>query len=200
MTRLPASEYTARPWRIHALAGDFRLEDLWALPVTGDRGDFARLITQLASADPAQGSSPVVRLLWAARWKLGALFGWDSPVAGPGSRVASLRDQLPSDLRAAPGPDFAALPFRSLYLLGDEFAAEIANRTVHAVMHVGWVPDGTGGYRGQLAVLVRPNGLLGAAYLAGIRPFRHLIVYPQLMRDIARHWRHGTVPPPAPAG
>lgn len=28
-------------------------------------------------------------------------------------------------------------------------------------MHVGWVPDGSGGYRGQMAVLVEPNGLLG---------------------------------------
>ena len=30
-------------------------------------------------------------------------------------------------------------------------------------MHIGWVPDGAGGYRGQMAVLVKPNGLLGAA-------------------------------------
>jgi hypothetical protein len=30
--------------------------------------------------------------------------------------VASLRERLPADLRAAPGPEFAALPFRSLYL------------------------------------------------------------------------------------
>ncbi|MEJ7569133.1 MAG: hypothetical protein WKF41_12805 [Gaiellaceae bacterium] len=36
------------------------------------------------------------------------------------------------DLRDAPsGPDFDALPFTSLYLLDDEWAAEIANRTMH---------------------------------------------------------------------
>jgi hypothetical protein len=28
-------------------------------------------------------------------------------------------------------------------------------------MHVGWVLDETGGYHGQMAVLVTPNGLLG---------------------------------------
>ena len=199
MTQLPRSEHTGRPWRIHALTGDFRLEDVWALPAGGGRDDFRRLIAQLAAGDPATGSSPVVRLLWAARWKLGGLLGWDGPRAGLGSRVRTLRDRLPADLRAAPGPDFAALPFRSLYLAEDEFAAEIANQTVHAVMHVGWVPDGTGGYRGQLAVLVKPNGLLGAAYLAGIRPFRYLIVYPQLMRDIARRWGGGPGHPVAPA-
>jgi len=40
-------------------------------------------------------------------------------------------------------------------------------------MHVGWVPEGTDGYRGQMAVLVRPNGVLGAAYLVAIAAFRH---------------------------
>jgi hypothetical protein len=65
----------------------------------------------------------------------------------------------------------------------------MANRTVHGVMHVGWVPDGTGGYRGQMAVLVKPNGLLGTSYMAAIRPFRHLIVYPLLTRETERAWR-----------
>ena len=40
------------------------------------------------------------------------------------------------------------------------------------------------------AVLVKPNGLLGAAYMAAIRPFRHLIVYPALLRQIERLTRH----------
>ena len=66
---------------------------------------------------------------------------------------------------------------------------ETANRTVHGVLHLGWVPDETGGYRGQMAVLVKPNGLLGNAYMAAIRPFRHLIVYPTMMREFEREWR-----------
>ena len=41
------------------------------------------------------------------------------------------------------GPDHESLPFKSLYLLDDEWAAEIANRTMHGVMHLGWVPDGS---------------------------------------------------------
>lgn len=55
-------------------------------------------------------------------------------------------------------------------------------------MHISWVPDESGGYRGQMAVLVKPNGPLGAAYMAAIKPFRHLIVYPALMRIIERDW------------
>ena len=144
----------------------------------------------MASSDTSHGSSRAVGTLWAIRWKAGELLGWDDPDTGIGSRVPTLRDRLPADLREAPcGPAFDALPFTSLYLLDDEWAAEIANRTMHGVLHVGWVPDGTGGYRGEMAVLVKPNGLLGAGYMAAIAPFRHLIVYPAMLRQIERAWR-----------
>jgi hypothetical protein len=73
-------------------------------------------------------------------------------------------------------------------LLDDEWALEIANRTVHGVLHLGWVPDDAGGYRGQMAVLVKPNGVLGTIYMAAITPFRHLIVYPSMLREIGRAW------------
>ena len=112
--------------------------------------------------------------------------------------MPTLRDRLPADLREAdPGPDFDDVPFSPLYLIDDEWAAEIANKTVHGVMHVGWVPDGAGGYRGQMAVLVKPNGLFGTAYMRAIKPFRHLIVYPAMLRRIEREWRERIVDPNA---
>lgn len=187
---LPSSPHTSRPWRIHELTADFRLEDVWELPTPGGPDDFPRLVDGLAAGDPSHGSSWLARALWSIRWKVGELLGWDDPHDGLGSRVATLRDRLPSDLRDAPsGPEFAALPFTPLYLLDDEWAAEIANRTMHGVMHLGWVADGGGGYRGQMAVLVKPNGLFGRAYMAAIRPFRHLIVYPPAMKQIEQAWR-----------
>jgi hypothetical protein len=187
--KLPNTEHTSRPWRIHELTRDFRLEDVWDLPGRGGPDDFPRLVQLIASQDPSRSSSLPVRTLFAIRWKLGELLGWDGADAGLGSRAPTLRDRLPADLRDAPsGPDFDALPFTSLYLLDDEFAAEIANRTMHGVMHIGRVPDGTGGYRAQMAVLVKPNGLLGDAYMAAIRPFRHLIVYPAMLRQGEREW------------
>jgi Protein of unknown function (DUF2867) len=194
--RLPNTAHISRSWRIHELTRDFRLEDVWALPTPGGSDDFRRLVEGIASGDPSRSSSRVARALFALRWKIGELLGWDSPDAGLGSRVPTLRDRLPADLREAPsGPGFDALPFTSLYLLEDEWAAEIANRTMHGVMHVGWVPDGTGGYRAQFAVLVKPNGLLGTAYMAAIRPFRHLVVYPAMMREIGQGWRAGAGEP-----
>jgi hypothetical protein len=198
--RLPSSAQTARPWRIHQLVGDFRLEDVWALPTPGRRGDFPRLVELATSLDPARSSSPSVRRLFAIRWKLGGLLGWDDPDTGLGARVPTLRDRLPADLHAAPVPEFDSLPFNSLYALDDEFAAEIANRTVHGLVHFGWVPDGNGGYHGQMAVYVKPNGLLGAGYMAAIAPFRHLLVYPAMLGEIGRSWREQrTAPGPADA-
>ncbi len=192
--RLSNTEHTSRPWRIHALTRDFRLEDVWALPTPGGPHDLPRLVHQFAMGDTATNPSRVARALFAIRWKIGAMLGWDGPDAGWGAKRPTLRDRLPGDLRSTPGPDIETLPFTPLYLLDDEWAAEIVNRTVHGVMHIGWVPDGAGGYRGQMAVLVKPNGWLGTAYMAAITPFRHLIVYPPLMREIGRDWRAGAEP------
>jgi Protein of unknown function (DUF2867) len=188
--RLPNSEHTSRPWRIHELTWDFELEDVWALPTPGGPDDFPLLVERFAAGDPSRSASAPVRVLFAIRWKLGELLGWDDADSGVGSRVPTLRDRLPADLRQAdPGPAIQDLPFRPLYMLEDEWAAEIANRTMQGVLHLGWVPDGTGGYRGQMAVLVKRNGAFGTLYMAAIRPFRHLIVYPRMLRQIGRGWR-----------
>ena len=188
--RLPNSEQTSRPWRIHELTRDFRLEDVWALPTPGGAGDFPRLVEIIAAGRTGQTSSRAARALWALRWKLGETFGWDDPDSESLPSWEMLRDRLPADLRDAPsGPKFDTLPFTSVYLLDDEWAAEVANRTVHGVLHVSWVPNGQGGYRGQMAVYVKPNGLLGNAYMAAIKPFRHLVVYPSMLRQLERRWQ-----------
>jgi hypothetical protein len=190
--RLPSTAHTSQPWRIHELTPDFRVEDVWALKTPGGPGDLHRLVDGIGAGDPARGASRTARALWAIRWKLGEFLGWDGPETGLGSRVPTLRDRLPIDLRDTASPDFSALPFTTLYLVYNEFAAEIANRTMHGVLHLGWVPDRTGGYHGQMAVLVKPNGLLGSVYMAAIRPLRHLIVYPPVIREIERQWHART--------
>src|SRR3954454_15327919 len=130
--RLPDSAHTSRQWRIHELAPDFELEDVWALPTPGGPGDFPLLVEGFASGDPSQTSSRGARALWAIRWKLGELFGWDEADAGVGARVETLREHLPADLSAGPrGPQSATLPFSPVYMTDNECAVEIANRTVH---------------------------------------------------------------------
>jgi hypothetical protein len=142
----------------------------------------------------------VFRALFALRWKLGALLGWDQADSGIGERVRSLSERLPADLLEAPrGPDLRAVPgrtevhgppiFTSVYQTRDEWVAELANRTVHSLMHIGWVSDDSGGgYHAQMAVLTKPNGRFGKAYMAAIKPFRYALIYPMLLRSIERHW------------
>jgi hypothetical protein len=182
---LPPSAHTSQPWRIHALAPDFALEDVWALPTPGGPDDFPRLAELVSGLDP--GGSRAAGALFALRSFLGRVLRWDRPEAGIGARVPTLRDRLPDDLRKTwPAPRLAG--FSPVYVLDDELALENANRTMHGVVHLGWVPDGHGAFRGQLAILVKRNGALGAAYMAAIRPFRHLIVYPSIMRRLERDW------------
>jgi hypothetical protein len=208
--RLPKTAHTSRPWRVHELTQDFELEDVWKLPTPGGPDDLERLVRQFTSRGEDSRDFPVVlRALFVLRWKLGKLFGWDKPSSGVGERVRSLRERLPPDLLEAPrGPDLRAVPgradeggppiFSSVYQTHDEWAAELSNKTVHSVMHIGWVPDDSGtGYHAQMAVLVKPNGRFGKAYMAAIKPFRHALVYPLLLRTIGRRWQvqaQGRVP------
>ncbi|GAA0279441.1 hypothetical protein GCM10009527_089650 [Actinomadura nitritigenes] len=191
--RLPDSAHTDRPWRIHEVARDFELEDVWSCRAPGaGPDDFPVMLEAIQASGGLARQAPPVRFLFAVRWKLGALLGWDRPRTGLGSRVRPLRDRLPSDLRdtvdgSAPGGS----PFTPVYRLPNEDVREIANGTVHGVMHLGWAPapGPDGGYELRIAVLVRPNGRVGRLYMAFIAPFRYLIVYPMLTRQWERAWR-----------
>lgn len=185
------------------MAPDFILEDVWALPAQGGAEDFQALLELMASSDPAHSSSLPTRVLWRVRDRLGSLFdlGGISAPAGsgpdgaagklpiPGTGETSLAERLPDDLcGTAADVDFGSLPFVPLYRTDDEFAAELSNRTVHAVMHLAWADQGEGRYQGQMAVYVKPRGAFGKGYMALIKPFRHWIVYPALLRQTERAW------------
>jgi hypothetical protein len=190
VARLAEAAYTGQPWRIHELTSDFRVEDVWAFRTPGaGPDDFPVMLAAMRTAGGFAKQPRLVKFLFAVRWKLGALLGWDRPSAGVGRRVVSLRDRLPGDLRDAPrGPDSDAMPLNAVYELETEAARELANKTVHTVMHLGWVRGASGDYELRMAVLVKPNGWFGRLYMAAIAPFRYLIVYPALTRQWEQAW------------
>jgi len=209
--RLPNAVHEAGSWRIKEIVPDFTLEDVWALPVDGGADDFQKLLELATSLDPANASSLPARALWRIRDRLGAWFdlgritgGGAGPRAAndtepddgtaalpiPGTDETSLAERLPDDLRNSPWDhDFGELPFQPLYRIDHEAAAEISNKTVHGVMHLGWADQGAGRFQGQMAVYVKPRGAFGKAYMAFIKPFRLLIVYPALTRQVERQWK-----------
>jgi len=188
--RVPNAVHESSPWRIREVAPDFTLEDVWELPAYGGADDFPRLLEVMASRDMSREAPAGTKLLFAVRWQLGRWFGWDTPADRPipGGPEISLAERLPPDLRGTAADVRFGSMFAPLYLTDTEFAAEISNGTVHAIMHLAWVDRGHGRYQGQMAVYVKPRGRLGRQYMAFIAPFRHWIVYPALLRQIERSW------------
>ncbi len=195
--RLPNSEHESHPWVIAQIAPDFRLEDAWALPASGTLEEFDSFLALSASIDPTDAGSWTSRLLFTIRLRVGGWLGWDDvakerPI--PGCVETTLRERLPDELRGtAEEPRLGdelkvAGGFVPLYRTEQEWAAEISNATVHAILHLAWVEQSSGRYRGQMGVYVKPRGLLGRAYMMMIEPFRRVIVYPALMRQIRRAW------------
>ena len=133
--RLPNSAHEAHPWVIGQIAPDFKLLDVWALPVEGGPGDFASFLETMTSFDPTNSESAVSRALFWVRLRLGALFGWDDvtrkrPI--PGATETTLDARLPDDLRGSGKTPFIsgamkriAGGFIPLYLTDEEFAAEL---------------------------------------------------------------------------
>lgn len=191
--RLPNAAHEERSWLIGRIAPDFELLDVWALPAEGRVDEFATFVELMSSLDPTRSRSTATRALFALRFRLGELLGWDDagrvlPI--PGCSETTLAVRVPEELRIATGRsiDVGSTSFVPIYRTDEEWAAEISNSTVHGILHVGWVERREGVYGGQMGVYVKPRGRLGPIYMAAIAPFRHAIVYPALMREVGRVW------------
>ncbi len=171
--RRSAADHLAQPWRVHAHARDFELLDVWRYPIeVPDDVSLETIEAFLAKTqrELLSGRSPAA-LLFALRSKLGALFGWDDPES------ASRHE--------------GEIGFEPVYATPEEQLSQIENATVHALLHLGRVPSTKSDGRcwsPQMAVYIRPRGLLGRIYMAAITPFRRWLVYPAMLRAAARAW------------
>ena len=125
----------------------------------------------------------------------GDVFGWDderSRLPIPGCEERSLVERLPAELAAEAPPFDPRRDFQLVYATAGERLYEISNATVHALMHLSWVPSDGSRRVAHMAVYCKPRGLLGKLYMAAITPFRLFIVYPALLRSLGRRWRAAT--------
>ncbi len=195
--RLSADEHLRHPWRIHALVNDFELLDVWCFPLVADpvRGETFEMVCQhflkvLQSPDSFRGATG---LLFRLRSIMGRIGGWDDAVNVwpiPGCTETSLRERL-SDGELAEQAEvhvYDTAVFAPVYATANERFYETANATVHAGLHLGWLPETEGRFVVQMAVYAKPRGTMGRAYMALIAPFRHWIVYPAMMRWVERSW------------
>jgi uncharacterized protein DUF2867 len=185
--RIDPSEFRARPLRVHALLRDVPLKDVWAIRLPG--GGAGRTVQDLRAVMVAgRAAAPaVVQGLFRLRGCIGALFRWDD--RRPVWSAESYADRLsPADRAAslaAPGtPDG---PFNLLYRFEDEQLSELRNATVHAFASLSIRPM-PGGYLAYLGVFVRPVHRFTRLYMTAIAPFRRLIVYPAIIREMQSVW------------
>ena len=178
-----------------AILRDVPLRDVSVVDLPGGgAGRTLADIKALLGAREVEAGGAVVRSLFALRWLLGRLFGWDAARAGHGAQsyLHRLDPALKARSLVAPGtPDG---PFQILYQFDRESLAEIQNATVHAFLSTALVPTALG-YRLYWAVYVKPVSWLSPVYMALIEPFRRWIVYPSLLRRLRRAWqaRHFSV-------
>ena len=185
--RLDPTEFRARPLRAHALLHDVPLEDAWGIPLQG--GGPGRTVQDLRAVMTAgRVAAPgLVQGLFRLRTRLGALFGWDRP--RPAWMAESYAARLsPEDrARSAVTPGTPDGPFTLLYRFEDEQLSELRNATVHGFASLSIRPT-SDGYLGYLGVFVKPVHRLTGLYMRAIKPFRRLIVYPALIRQMQRAW------------
>jgi Protein of unknown function (DUF2867) len=180
---------------VHELLHDVPLEDVWAIPLSG--GGAGRTVQDLRDVMVAGlGAAPaVVQALFRLRSRIGTVFGWDQQ--RPAWNAESYAGRLTPADRArslvAPGtPDGS---FRILYRFEDEQLNELRNATVHAFASLS-IRQTPGGYLAYLGVFVQPVHRFTRVYMGAIAPFRRLVVYPAIIRQMQSAWakRYGTEP------
>ena len=154
---------------------------------------FVPVIEGLASTSVGVGK--MVSALFRLRTWLGDVLNWDDhdePLAIPGCAEASVRERLNPQALQQHRSDLeirrTGRGTAEVYVFEEEVLEEISNRTIHALIHLGWVCDDERHCRVQLAVYVKDRGLLSQAYMLLIRPFRYVLVYPYLLQRVGQAW------------
>jgi SAM-dependent methyltransferase len=203
---LNVKTHCAQPWKVHDIAKDFELLDVWEFPILADKSkgqDFSFFLEILQQRPKVKVRSflslrtLISRSLVLIRWLLGEILGLDKQVNTlpiPGCKETSLKDRLSAEERKRSVAKIAdeagnnKFAWRTVYLYENEMLTELSNETAHALMHLGWIHKTGNFHTAQLAVYSKPRGDSGAFYMKLIMPFRRLFVYPALMDEVKTRW------------
>ena len=187
--QLSLAEHAALPWRVHELLPDIPVEDVWRFPVElGPEDDLETFRTVMTAAVNNMSRRSPMALLLRFRLAVGRLLGWDRAEGDPRPMQLRVRFAATEGIDPILGPEDSAGDFSLVYRLEDEYLGEVENKTVLAALHLGRVRLDNGNAAVHLAVYSQPKGWFGRAYMAFIKPFRLFIVYPAIMKAVARRW------------
>jgi hypothetical protein len=193
-------------WKVHEIAKDFKLLDVWEFPILANplkNQDFHFFLDVLKGKWRFRLKNLVsprfifAGALMGVRMIMGKIFFLDKKVNMlpiPGCKEISLKERLSEEDRAnnrAPeiNGNNKNTGFRTVYLYDNECLWELSNKTVHALMHIGWVHKYDNYYTAQLAVYAKTRGRLGELYMKLIMPFRRHVIYPVLMENVKLKWK-----------
>ena len=139
------------------------------------------------SIDSLQRVNPVITGLFKLRWKLGELFGWD--VTGQEAPESSYVHRVTEEDRARSlvEPGSIDSPFRVIYAFENEALYELINVTSHTLLLMA-MEQATDGYIVYWAVHVNRVSWITPLYMTLIDPFRWILVYPAVIKNVERAW------------
>jgi hypothetical protein len=180
-------------FRAESLLSDFELLDRWRVPIEGAPDEFHRFC-QLFVDNGFHSDSRFAEALFALRFRLGKVFGWDEgePLPIPGKSETTVAARLDEADRARTRP--LQLPtdrkFEGsvIYCFDDEALFEISNKTIHALINLRWIDGAPGRKTVEMAIYIKKRGRMSGVYMALIKPFRHSIIYPALLGRLKRKW------------
>jgi hypothetical protein len=190
--KIDKSEHTKLPWKVQDLLKDFRIEDVWLLPVELDETHSLNdVLTQLGKAKNSIPKKGITVQLFKLRLFLGKLFNWDNRSEHLAkltngkirNRYAKTQQLTSEDL-----PKGSYGNFTLVYSLENEYLFEIENTIVQAAIHYSRIYLASNKWKVHMSIYVKPKGLFGQLYMLAIKPFRLLIVYPALMKALKLQW------------
>lgn len=186
--QITQEEFRQKSLYAHTFLADVPLHDAWKLELKdGGEGRTLEDFQSLLKLDDMERSNPIVNGLFRLRWQLGRWFGWDaqkhnSPAASyvhrltPADRARSLVE---------PGSNYG--PMRLIYRFENESLGELVNATVHGFLLLTMEPTAEG-YNLYMGVYVKPTNRFTRFYMMLIDPFRLLLVWPAMIKQIKKTW------------
>jgi Protein of unknown function (DUF2867) len=189
MPQISTQEFERLPLRVHDFLAGVPLHDVWAIDLPRTRsGITLDEFLRTASACPCTSTPPpLVRTLLNIRFFVGRLLGWDrEPATTAWESFATRMTTADRSRSLAPAGTPEGL-FRVVYRFENEQLLELINRTAQAAALSALV-ETANTYRFYFGVYVRSVSRFTPIYMALIDPFRKLVVYPSLLRNVRAKW------------
>jgi hypothetical protein len=187
MPQISTQEFERLPLRVHAFLAGVPVHDVWAIDLPRTRSGITLDEFLRAASGRLFTPSPVVRALLNIRLFVGRLLGWDREPGATAWETFTTRLTTADRSKSLAPAGTRDGPFRVVYRFENEQLLELINRTAHAAALSALVETASD-YRFYFGVYVRNVGRFTPVYMALIDPFRKLVVYPSLLRNVRATW------------